>query len=299
MRVTLAQLEAFDRIVEVGSFHGAARQLAITQSSISHRIRELETALGVPLFVREGSRFQLTAEGHALTQLAARVLGSMRDLTSHYTKRGELVGVVRLGVPNMFGILCMGDLLQRIDRRFPRLKASVRLEDSVTLQRMLDHDELDVAILNEPTASAHVRQYPVGRTEHAWLAASDFRASRVLRPADIAHRHVIVAPPPSRLNAMVMSWFSSAGVTPTRISTCNNFTITIDTIARGLAIGVLPVRVIDLPGMRRRLRRLDVTPAMPSNRMSLCYQTNDLGAGLEEVVALMRELIAEHRVFEP
>jgi len=42
MNVTLAQLRAFERIVRLGSFHAAARDLNLTQPSVSQRIRELE-----------------------------------------------------------------------------------------------------------------------------------------------------------------------------------------------------------------------------------------------------------------
>ena len=66
MDLTLAQLRTFDCIVRLGSFHAAARELGLTQPSVSQRIRELETTLGTALFIRRGPRVSLTAEGHAL-----------------------------------------------------------------------------------------------------------------------------------------------------------------------------------------------------------------------------------------
>ena len=56
MNVTLSQLRAFERIVRLGSFHAAARDLHLTQPSVSQRIRELEVVLQTPLFVRRGPR---------------------------------------------------------------------------------------------------------------------------------------------------------------------------------------------------------------------------------------------------
>jgi len=298
MRFTLAQLEAFTHIVEVGTFHGAAKRLNVSQPTISQRIRELESALGVALFVRNGPHFQLTAEGHALVDYARRMLGAAGELRDHYQRRNSLKGVVRLGVPNLFGILCLSDLLRRLEERYPNLKASVRLHDSATLAQMLEDQDLDIAILVEPNVGPRIRHYPVGRTKYQWLAAPGIRLPRVLRPADLADMHVILYPPPSRLYAMVMSWFSAAGVEPLRVSMCNNFTVTIETIASGLAIGVLPQRAMQLEYAQGRLRGLNVVPGLPLHRMSICYQSGALGPGVEVVVSLMRDLIIEHRLFE-
>ena len=298
MRFTLAQLEAFTEIVDVGTFHGAAKRLSISQPTISQRIRELESALGVSLFVRNGPQFQLTAEGQGLVDYARRVLSSAGELRTHYHRHNALRGVVRLGVPNLFGILCLGDLLRRLEERYPGLKASVRLNDSATLSQMLEDQDLDIAILVEPTVGPRIRALPVGRTRYRWLAATDLRLPRTLRPADLAEQHVMLYPPPSRLYAMVMSWFSAAGVQPARVSMCNNFAVTIETIASGMAIGVLPQRAMQLEATQGRLRGLNVTPTLPLHAMSICYQSGALGPGIEVVVGLMRDLIAEHRLFE-
>ena len=52
--VTLSQIRAFERTVRLGGVHAAARHLGLTQPAVSRRIRELELALGVKVFVRSG-----------------------------------------------------------------------------------------------------------------------------------------------------------------------------------------------------------------------------------------------------
>ena len=74
MNITLNQLRAFERIVRLGSFSGAAKELRLTQPSISQRIRELESTLDTSLFLRNGPRIKPTAEAHALLAYADRVL---------------------------------------------------------------------------------------------------------------------------------------------------------------------------------------------------------------------------------
>jgi DNA-binding transcriptional LysR family regulator len=298
MKFTLAQIEAFARIVENGSFHGAARQLNRTQPTVSQRVRELETAIGAPLFLRHGPRIQLTAEGHALIEYSRRLLGTANDISAHFGSHNPLKGVLRLGVPTAFALVCMTELLHRLDERYPELKTSMRVDDSGTMAQMLDEQELDVAILVEPVFGPHIRREPVGENGLAWMASTRLQLPGVASPADLAEMHIILPPPPSRLLATVMDWFSATGTTPNRVSTCNNFTVAIQTIASGLAIGVLPQRIMQDEIALGRVRPLTVAPLLPSNRVSICHQTGRLGPGLEQVVVLMRELMSKHRLFE-
>jgi len=298
MRFTIAQIEAFSSIVDTGSFSAAARRLNLTQPTISQRIRELESAIGASLFFRRGPRILLTPEGQALVDYSSRVLGAAGDLAAHFQGRNPLKGVLRLGVPSTFAVTCMTELLMRLDRRYPNLKASVQISDSATMEQMLEAHQLDIAILVEPVSSARVRQQPLGNDELAWAASPDLHLPRTLRPADLAELHVMLTPSPSRLRVTVMDWFAAAGSMPTRLSTCNNLTVLLQTLSSGLAVGVLPLRILQPDITAGRLRHLQVTPPLPPHRMVICHQTEGLGPGVHDVVALMRDLIAEHALFD-
>lgn len=297
MRITLAQLEAFASIVRTGTFHGAARHLHLTQPTVSQRIRELESAIGAPVFVRQRPRIQLTAEGHALVDFSRRLLGTADELAVHFRTRNPLKGVLRLGVPATFAHACMTELLLRLEQRYPDLKTSVRVNDSGTMLKMLEDEELDVAILVAPIMSTRIRQQGIGHTEFAWIGSAGPRAPRALRPSDLAQMHMMLTAPPSRLLRTVMDWFAAAGVTPNRVSTCNDIGVAVEAIAKGVAVGVLPLSVVQDAISHGRVRRLPVVPSLPTHAVSICHQTAKLGHGLEEVVTLMRELAAEKRIY--
>src|SRR5260370_28021785 len=68
------QLQAFDMVVRQGSFSKAARALDISQPAISLRIQALEQIVGGPLFVRGGSRLELTELGASFLPYARQAL---------------------------------------------------------------------------------------------------------------------------------------------------------------------------------------------------------------------------------
>ncbi|MFX7922691.1 LysR family transcriptional regulator, partial [Acinetobacter baumannii] len=70
----LASLEIFRTVVREGGVTRAAQQLHRVQSNVTTRIRQLETSLGVQLFVREGKRMVLTPAGQTLLTYADDIL---------------------------------------------------------------------------------------------------------------------------------------------------------------------------------------------------------------------------------
>src|SRR5271154_3654630 len=130
MKFTLAQIRAFERIVRLGTFKAAARDLGLTQPSVSQRMSELESELGTQLFVRRGPRIDLTAEGHSLLVYADRLLGTAGEISERFQSRDPLKGLLRLGLNESFGLICLTDLFKRLEERYPRLKTSVYVGDT-------------------------------------------------------------------------------------------------------------------------------------------------------------------------
>src|SRR5436190_12484072 len=196
MNVTLSQLRTFERIVRLGSFHAAARELRLTQPSVSQRIRELETVLKTRLFIRRGPRVSLTAEGHALIEYADRLLGTAAEMVERFRTRDPLKGMLRLGLNESFALICLPDLLRRLELRYPGIKISVFVGDTGLVSQRLDKQELDSAIVSEPTVGPHVHREPIGTNRLGWFASIDSELARdVLSPADLCQFHLIVSPP--------------------------------------------------------------------------------------------------------
>lgn len=170
MTATLSQLRAFERIVRLGSFHAAARELGLSQPTVSQRIGQLEAALATTLFLRRGPRVSLTAEGHALIEYADRVLGAAGEMAERFRSRDPLTGTLRLGVNETFALVCLPELLRRLGQRFPAIRTSVAVGDTGAVSRQLDARELDIAIVSEPSVGRHVKQEPLGRNEFGWFS---------------------------------------------------------------------------------------------------------------------------------
>ncbi len=298
MHLTLAQLLTFERIVRLGSFHAAAQHLGLTQPSISQRIRELEDILGARLFVRRGPKISVTAEGTALIAYADRMLQTAQELSDRFRTRNPLMGLLRLGLTETFALISLPELLRRLETRYPSLKTSVQVGDTATLSRLFNEQQLDIAVMSEPDVADDVRREPLGTNELSWFVSADSNIPLgALAPADLCAYHLIIPPPPARLYTTAMRWFGQAGAVPQRLSMCNSLSVTIPTIVSGLAVGLIPARVMEDKVASGEVRRLNVSPSLAGHRVSICYQNSDSSAGLQEVIQLIRELVVNYRLF--
>ena len=81
--MTLRHLYIFKTVCETKNFTKAAQKLYITQSAVSHAIRELEEYAQTALFDRLSKRVQLTRSGELLLEEILTVLAACESLFSH------------------------------------------------------------------------------------------------------------------------------------------------------------------------------------------------------------------------
>ena len=108
----LKGLAIFCKVVESGSFAGAARGLGIQQATVSERISSLEATVGVPLFYRSTRRMSVTAEGQLLQRHAMRMLeAAEHGLDAVRGVSSKKFGRLRINMPS---IMIKSALMTRI-----------------------------------------------------------------------------------------------------------------------------------------------------------------------------------------
>ncbi|MCL1040966.1 LysR family transcriptional regulator [Shewanella marisflavi] len=164
----IKQLRQFEALATKGSFTLAAKQLNIAQPALSQGIKRLEQTLGVTLINRnkhyrgqDGSRLTLTAEGEALAQHARLILKQVKQAEAHIKSMANLTkGEVRIAVPGMLGSYYLPSRLMAFRHRYPDLKLSLFEGGTRDSLRMLQNEEVDIAIITgqdlQPNFDSHL-----------------------------------------------------------------------------------------------------------------------------------------------
>ena len=97
-RLGMNHLTVLVALAETGGVTAAARRLGLTQSAVSHRLREAERRVGLPLVRRTDGRVSLTAEGERLRAFAARMVDELLRIERDFAAAGaDGQALVRLG----------------------------------------------------------------------------------------------------------------------------------------------------------------------------------------------------------
>lgn len=128
MRTDYLGLEAFVAIADLGSFHRAAGYLNLSQTALSHRLRKLETALGITLFSRTTREVSLTQEAQAILPEIRRSLQALQQACSALAETGaRRSGQLAFACLPTLSIHCLPQVLRTFSDDYPGI--TVRLED--------------------------------------------------------------------------------------------------------------------------------------------------------------------------
>ena len=289
---SLRRLEAYYWAARLGGFGAAASHLGLTQPSISVRIKELEREVGTKLFYRVGRNVRLSDAGVTMFDYVERVLTLMHDLEGHVRPSGPLRGLIRLGVPDSFALLCLADLLKELDRKHPELNVAVTVDNSRALGQKLEEGMLDVAIMAQPQNSKLFRTEFLGSQVVTWVANPAFRAaSNQIHPQDIVGYQIVTSPSPSPPFSLTMDWFAESRSVPTRLSTCNSIAIIIGLVSAGAAISILPICIIQEHLRNGSLVALNFSPPLPKVEIFAAFPRTSISRAIPEVVRLVRKIL--------
>ncbi len=123
------QLNVFLTAAELLNYTAAARQLHMTQPSVSQHIQALEQHFQTELFIRKGRQMVLTDAGEALVPLARRLVDwSVRIDETMESLRGEVYGHLKVGCSTTSGKYVLPFLLTSFMRRHPQVTASCQVK---------------------------------------------------------------------------------------------------------------------------------------------------------------------------
>jgi len=197
----LANLEAFDAAARLGSFLAAAEALAITPSAVSHRIRALETALGLRLFERRHRSIALTDIGAAYHADIAPAIDALTRATERLHADGHRA--LSVSVAPAFGRAWLVERLAAYQALRPQIEFALSTSTRID---PVQRGEVDLAI-------RFVDEVPAGLD--GWKLF-DETVFPVCRPDQVAQLNT----PADLLSARLLrhpllswaAWFAAAGI---------------------------------------------------------------------------------------
>jgi DNA-binding transcriptional LysR family regulator len=250
----LTQLRYVRTIAECENMTAAARQLRVSQPTLSNAVRELESRLGTTLFLRGARGVVPTAAGKVLARTADEVFALLRE--GDEQMRGiesAPVGRFVVGSYHSFGTVFLPPLIKGLAVRAPGIQLSLweGIGTSV-VHAVVDRTvHFGVGVASAARPHPELVQVPLFRDVMAVVCAR----RRPARTAPLFHV------PRVALSEKVFGAMRGRGELPERIVPCDDLELVKSLVLEGAGTGILPWRVARQGAAKGAIRLVD--PALP------------------------------------
>ena len=241
--IELRHLRTLSALRDTGSLVEAAERVCLTQSALSHQLKDLEDRLGTSLFVRKTRPVRFTPAGRRLIELADRVLPEFQAAERDLTRlTGGRAGRLYMAIECHS---CFDWLLPAIERfrdDWPEVELDLSSAFGFAPLPALARGDLDLVITSDPIALQRVVYEPLFRYEAVLIAAPDhpLAARDHVLPADLAAETLITYPVERDRLDVLTRFLDPAGVEPAQIRQAELTPMMVQLVASGRGVACLP-----------------------------------------------------------
>lgn len=260
LRLTLRQLEVFEAVAHHLSYSRASENLHLTQPAVSMQIKQLEEAVGMPLFEQLGKKIYLTEAGQELQRYSRNILQQLDEAESVFEEmKGMRRGKLAISVASTAGYF-MPFLLAQFSKRFPEVAITLDVSNREVLLQELSHNKMDFAIMGRPpdglgldfTSFLENPLVVIAPPDHPLVRESKIPLARIQQETFIAREHG------SGTRSATERFFAEKGIklnTGTEMS--KNESIK-QAVQAGMGLSILSLNTVMLELEAKRLAVLDV-----------------------------------------
>ena len=144
--MTIRHLKIFTTVADVGSMSLAAKELHISQPTVSQAVSELERYYGIKLFERLSQRIYLTKEGELMLSFSRHILDSFEQMEAAINNAVERSSL-RIGCSVSVGTWLINDVLDESEKMMPECEISVLVANSSDIEQAVLNYEVDLGIV--------------------------------------------------------------------------------------------------------------------------------------------------------
>ncbi|WP_116189755.1 LysR family transcriptional regulator [Paenibacillus taihuensis] len=149
--INMEWYRSFYWTARTGSLSRAAEQLHITQPAISHTLKQLEQALGGPLFFRSAKGVSLTSEGEVLLQYVEQAFSLFESGEKRIAEMRNLEsGEIKIGAGDTLCKHFLLPYLEQFHHQYPNIRIQVTNQTTPETLHLLREGKMDIGIVNMP-----------------------------------------------------------------------------------------------------------------------------------------------------
>ena len=205
-------LRYFLMVAKERSFTNAAKQLHITQPTLSRQLADFEKELGVSLFVRKGKTIALTQEGILLKRRALEILELEERTLEEIKGKEELIeGTITFGCGESAVIETLALIIKSYKDKYPRVQIRIHTATADRIYEMMNQGLIDIGLFVEPANIENLDYIRFKDSDH-WVvgmpSVDPLAQKEYIEKSDLLDKPLIL---PERVNIQseLANWFGN------------------------------------------------------------------------------------------
>lgn len=213
----------------------AAKQLYITQSALSKRIKAIETELGIEMLIRSRQGIRFTPAGEAVLTHSTCAAREMELMRRHIdTMNEEICGTLNTGISINFALYKLPDILADYHKKYPKVNLQITTGQSRHLYRQMLDGSLDIAVLRGEYPWDGI-QFLLSQENTCLVYNQEYEGTPLSDYLYISHKTDIYQ------SAMMTRWMHEQNLNPRTNGVCvDSITACTEMVKRGIGWGLLP-----------------------------------------------------------
>ncbi|MGC1952639.1 MAG: LysR family transcriptional regulator [Gammaproteobacteria bacterium] len=260
MNITLNQIKVFQAVARHLSFTRASEELHLTQPAVSMQIKQLEKAIGLPLFEQVGKRVHLTYAGEEMARYSRAVLDMLEEAGHIFEDlRGQEGGRLRISVASTANYFAPR-LLAAFCQRYPKVQVSLDVTNRERLLKALTDNATDLVIMGTPPASMELTAESFMDNPLVAIAAPShpLAGKRKIRLERLQEETFLIRERGSGTRSAIERFFVEHGLLLSTTMEMSSSEAIKQGVEAGLGLGLLSLHTLEMELALKRLVILDV-----------------------------------------
>lgn len=230
-------------IAEEGSIANSSEKLFLTQSALSHQLKELEEQLGFKVFHRSRNKWQLTEEGEELNKLGNEILNSLeKGFDTIKQIQSGSTGTIKVSTECYSFYQGLAAFIQKMGLLYPEIEVDLNFEAThQPIPKLLSND-IDIAIVTSKPANETLNSIEIFEDEVFAVLHKESSLSKLdyIEASDFSSEHLIIHSFPLETVAVYEHFLKANKITPNKISAIPFTEVALEMVSANMGLMCVP-----------------------------------------------------------
>ncbi|MGB4776176.1 MAG: LysR family transcriptional regulator [Daejeonella sp.] len=217
----IRHLRLVKAIVEEGSISKAINKLHLTQSALSHQLKEAEYQLGAKIFLRQNKKLILTKVGEVIFKAANEILNKLAKTEAEikHLISGE-TGEIRISTECYSSYHWLPAVIKQFHLLFPNIEIKIIMEATHYPLQKLKENSIDLAITSDPVEDSHIKYIELFQDEMVMVVSENhpWKEKKYVVAEDFINEHLFIHSLPLECVTIHQFLLAPAGILPKKIT---------------------------------------------------------------------------------